>query len=121
MAKQILIADDEQMLRTISTRVLEIAGYQAHAEENGVKAFEYLTQNPGVDAIVTDYDMPGGNGLELTKQARESGFKGPIVLFCSQPKDIVKEVLNAGADIHLGKPLIPFTKLSETLDKLLGK
>ena len=114
------MVDDEQIIRAISTRVLEIGGYQVHAEENGVKAFEYLRQNPGVDAIVTDYDMPGGNGLELTEQARGNGFKGPIVLFCSQSPETVQEVLNAGADIHLGKPLIPFTKLSETLDKLLG-
>jgi CheY-like chemotaxis protein len=120
MVKQILIADDEQMIRAISTRVLERTGYQAHAEEDGAKALNYLKQHPEVDAIITDYDMPNGNGLELTKQAREYGFKGPIVLFCSQSSETVQEVLDAGADIHLGKPLFPITKLSETLDKLLG-
>jgi PAS domain S-box-containing protein len=66
----ILFVDDEDSVRHLGKPILERFGYQVTALADGPAALEYLRSNPGkVNAVVSDFSMPGMNGLDLARQA----------------------------------------------------
>ena len=60
----VLVVDDEDVVREVTRRALESAGYQVVEASNGARALGILMQG-GVDAVVTDIRMPGMDGWEL--------------------------------------------------------
>jgi len=61
----ILVVDDNDGVRALTRRFLEIAGYQIYEAANGLKALHVLKDSALVDAVVTDLEMPGMNGRQL--------------------------------------------------------
>lgn len=67
----IVLVGDHGGTRLALRRVLEGAGYHVHEASNGIEAWEaVLTRGP--DLIVTDFMMPGMNGVELAEAVRAS-------------------------------------------------
>ena len=64
---RILIAEDDAVSRTILRRAVEKFGHECLAAEDGEKAWEIYRETPGVDAIISDWMMPGMDGLELCR------------------------------------------------------
>jgi DNA-binding NtrC family response regulator len=65
-AKQILIAEDEPMIRSLLQRLLNLWGYRTLVASNGKQALELEEQHPGdVDLLLSDVTMPEMNGPEL--------------------------------------------------------
>ena len=61
----LLVDDDDDMLKSY-TELLQHASYQVEAHYNPQQALEQFHLNPDVyDAVLTDYNMPNMNGLEL--------------------------------------------------------
>ncbi|MBI5402460.1 MAG: sigma-54-dependent Fis family transcriptional regulator [Ignavibacteriae bacterium] len=67
MAK-ILVVDDEITSITILKKVLEDAGHRVTTVSDGAKALEKIKEFK-YDILLTDFNMPGMNGVELTEQA----------------------------------------------------
>jgi len=65
----ILVDDDEAILDSLRTG-LSLHGYHCETATSGKSAFE-LINNTSFDVMITDFDMPGMNGLELTKRVKE--------------------------------------------------
>jgi CheY-like chemotaxis protein len=79
--RRILFADDDQQLRDLFTAVLTEAGFEVHAANNGVDAFNLLKESErDYDVLVTDNDMPGLDGVSLVTLAREERFPGKIIV-----------------------------------------
>ena len=64
--KTILVVDDEGHVRSVVSRQLTKKGYRVVTASNGEEAIA-LTKQEQFDLIITDYNMPGINGLELAK------------------------------------------------------
>jgi len=97
----VLIVDDEFSLRFISKRYLEEAGpFLVRAVESGDSALELLgSQDFVIDAIVSDYYMPGMNGMDLLMKVRSSYGNIPFILFTGRVEEqVVREAKIAGAD-----------------------
>src|SRR5208283_2653506 len=62
--RHVLLADDDTATRRIIARILETAGYHVTQSADGQAALEALRANPP-DFLVTDWQMPGMDGLEL--------------------------------------------------------
>jgi CheY-like chemotaxis protein len=56
--------------------------------------------------IITDYQMPQMNGIELTKKVREHSSR--IVIIGMSGEDLGMDFLNAGANDFLRKPFVPY-------------
>jgi DNA-binding NtrC family response regulator len=69
MSPQVLIADDEKLLRNLLLEKLQTENITAASAENGVDALEMLRTNPGVAVLLTDVRMPRMGGYELVEQA----------------------------------------------------
>jgi DNA-binding NtrC family response regulator len=65
--RQILIAEDELMLRVIAVEMLEDAGFQVFQAGDGEEALAILNQNPAIMLLVSDIKMPRMDGYALVQ------------------------------------------------------
>ena len=77
----ILIAEDDDFVRTFAVNCLESLGYKVISASDGHEVLSLLSQGCNPDVLFTDIVMPGGmNGLELTDQARKLRPKLKVLL-----------------------------------------
>jgi PAS domain S-box-containing protein len=67
----ILVVDDNADVREVAVSSLESLGYRMLAAENGPAALDVLGRSEPIDLLLVDMAMPGMNGVELIKRARE--------------------------------------------------
>ena len=67
--EKILLVEDEEKVRTLTTEILLDLGYQVVAAEGASTALELLDQHPDVVLLFTDVVMPGLNGRQLAEEA----------------------------------------------------
>lgn len=118
---RILYADDMPELLTLLRELLPRDGHQIETVDDGRAALERLRQAPGAfDLLITDHNMPGLNGLELVRQAREVPYAGKIIVFCSEFSEFVNDRYRLyGVDRILPKPIAP-PKLRAMLLQLIS-
>jgi two-component system, cell cycle response regulator len=105
---KILIAEDDAVSRTILRRAVEKFGHECLATEDGERAWKLYQQTSGVDAIISDWMMPGMDGLELCRKVRSAereGYTYFIFLTALGDREHLLMGLEAGADDYLSKPL----------------
>jgi CheY-like chemotaxis protein/predicted regulator of Ras-like GTPase activity (Roadblock/LC7/MglB family) len=103
----VLIVDDDPLVRHSLQRVLTGEGYDVEAAENVDQALKTLRQRL-IDLVITDLQMPGENGLALTKLAKARRAELPVVMLTGHGSmDVVVEALRYGADDFLTKPYQP--------------
>ncbi len=108
MAKTILICDDDPTQRRLIQAVLEREGFSVLHAENGAQAYERLSQNSGIDAVILDLVMPGQSGIDTLKEIRAAGIRTPVVvLTASGGIDTVVKAMQAGAQDFFIKPASP--------------
>ena len=59
----VLVVDDEPLIRKALRQLFEHSGLEVREADSGDTALDLLAEEPGIDAIVSDYVMPGVNGL----------------------------------------------------------
>ncbi len=77
---QILVVDDDQLAGEMTTAVLEDCGYTIFQAENAIEGMQVLNQQPSIELIVSDLNMPLINGIEFYRELREQGQKLPFIL-----------------------------------------
>ncbi|MFH0966083.1 MAG: ATP-binding protein [Methanobacteriota archaeon] len=122
---QILYIDDDPVICDIAKRTLEKAtGCTVTPAESASDAIHLLTEKT-FDAIISDYEMEGMNGIELLKYLREKGDTIPFIIFTGEGReDVVIEALNNGADFYLekgGQPKALFADLSNKIDSVVSR
>ncbi len=87
MRKNIVIAEDFGVSRKIIANVLTKAGHTVLEAEDGQEALKWFDGRP-VDLLVTDFNMPKMNGVDLIKQVRanEAYSYIPILLLTTEVK-----------------------------------
>jgi PAS domain S-box-containing protein len=121
----ILYVDDEQDLLEIAKTFLERSG--EFSVQISTSAKEVL-DSPAIqscDVIISDYLMPGMDGITFLKRVRERNNNIPFILFTGRGnEDIAIETINAGADFYLrkgGDPEARFTELSNRIRQAVSK
>ena len=107
---KVLIADDDSISRLVLRRATERLGYECLVAEDGLHAWELYQNTSEVDVIISDYVMPGVDGLEFCRRVRQ--MKRPwytffIILTSLTDKTHLLKGMWAGADNYLTKPLDP--------------
>ena len=106
----VLVADDDPGSLLVARAAVEHSGHNCLTARDGDEAWAmYLEHQP--DVVVTDWMMPGLDGLALCRaiRARTADLYTYIVLLTSQgSRDDVLAGLEAGADDYVTKPLDPF-------------
>ena len=103
-AQNVLIVDDDHHLGEGMGRSFRRTGYRVVVCTSGQEALRRVDQER-FDVIITDYQMPSMDGLELTKQLRQRDIAATIIgMSCYEAGD---EFRSAGADGFFRKPLVP--------------
>ncbi|MDI9632867.1 MAG: response regulator [Methanolinea sp.] len=100
----ILLVDDEVQFLEVTKMFLEKGrGIRVTTATSGDEALEIL-KNQKFDAIISDYAMPGMNGIEFMKRVKALGDDTPFIIFTGKGReDVVIDALNFGADLYLEK------------------
>ncbi|GAX88325.1 two-component system, chemotaxis family, response regulator CheY [Lebetimonas natsushimae] len=121
---KILVVDDSSTMRRIIQNTLARLGYKDIVQAaDGVEAWQALQENPDIGVVITDWNMPNMNGLELVKKIRaEEKYKNiPIIMVTTEGgKKEVITALKAGVNNYIVKPFTPQV-LKEKLEAVLGK
>lgn len=105
-SRQILVVDDDPLVREMVTDILEDSGFQVVAVGSAEEAGEILSGG-NISLMVVDLGLPGMDGLSLTRNIKASSDVGIIIL--SGRGDTMERIigLEVGADDYLGKPFEP--------------
>src|SRR4030067_336485 len=102
--KDILIVDDEPIIRDILIRKLTSSGYKPVAVENAFEAFDKMREKP-FPVILSDIMMPGIDGIELIKKVRVLYPDTAVVMITAVSNaNAAIEALKHGASDYLIKP-----------------
>jgi PAS domain S-box-containing protein len=114
-----LYVDDEPDLLAICREFLEQSGaLLVDTALSASDARERLVSRR-YDAIISDYQMPGMNGIEFLKYVRQNHGDIPFILFTGRGREeIVIEALNFGADFYLQKGGMPVPQFTELEHKI---
>jgi PAS domain S-box-containing protein len=115
----ILYVDDEPALLEIGKLFLERRGeFSVTKSESAPDAIRLLSDQR-FDAIISDYQMPDMNGIELLKYLRTLGNTTPFIIFTGKGREEVAiEALNSGADFYLQKGGDPKSQFAELSNKV---
>jgi len=119
---RILIVDDSSTMRRIIGNVVQqlgVAKEDFDEAEDGVVAWKLFKEKNNYDVVLTDWNMPNMNGLELVKTIRKENKTIPIVMITTEGgKGEVITALKAGVNNYIVKPFSAEV-LKEKLDGLV--
>ncbi|MCQ1538844.1 PAS domain S-box protein [Methanocalculus taiwanensis] len=115
----LLYIDDEPDLLRIGRLFLERnKGLAVSTCESALDAINILSNQP-FDAIISDYQMPGMNGIQFLKHLRQNGDETPFIIFTGKSReDVVIEAFNNGADFYMQKGGDPRSQFAELQNKI---
>ncbi len=122
MSKVAVVVDDSAAMRRIQVRAMEGMGWTVQSASNGDEALALLRSMPRCDLLLTDWHMPGLDGLELVKVLRaDARFASlPILMVTSDAVlESVQRALEAGVNDFLMKPFTP-EALAERVAGVMG-
>src|SRR5487761_953211 len=106
---RILIVDDDEVSLEISRRTVEKAGYSVDVARNGKQSLEILRRGQ-CRLVITDWEMPELDGIELCREIRSGDYNGYIYVILLTSRGATKDIvagLSAGADDFMTKPFDP--------------
>jgi PAS domain S-box-containing protein len=111
----VLLVEDEAMVRHVTARYLEAAGYRCVEAENGVDALERLRSSPErVDLVLTDLVMPEMGGRELAEAVARTGRVVPVIFLTGYSHD---EAVQQG----VAPPGLPIVQKPFAPDELIAR
>jgi two-component system chemotaxis response regulator CheY len=119
---RILIVDDSRVMRSIVSRTLRQAGFgdcDLSEAADGVQALDAVRASTP-DLVLSDWNMPEMDGLELLNNLRSDGNTVPFGFVTTEGTDEMRRrAAAAGADFLIAKPFTPET-FREVLEPVLS-
>ncbi|HEU4866487.1 MAG TPA: diguanylate cyclase [Actinomycetota bacterium] len=104
---KVLVADDDSLLLELLRGLLETVGHECITVTDGEAAWDHLVSQ-GADIVISDWLMPGLNGVQLCERVRahpDIEYPYFILLTSRGDHNDVLTAVRAGVDEHLAKPL----------------
>jgi PAS domain S-box-containing protein len=106
--RRVLLVDDENVVRDVLTDELSDRGFEVIEAENGAAALALLETGDPVDLLVTDFAMPGIDGVALIHAAQKRNQRLPAILLTGYAGDTAALTMGqriSGPVILLRKPI----------------
>jgi DNA-binding NtrC family response regulator len=117
----ILIVDDEEVVRLSHLRSLQSANCNAKVAEDGLKAIQAMEQQP-FDVVLLDLRMPHLDGMEVLKTIKDRWPESEVVVITGYPTiESAKEAVRLGAQNYIAKPVGPDEVIKAASDAMNQK
>ena len=115
MTPVIMVVDDDMLVSMSTVDMLEDLGHEVIEANSGIRALEALKEAGPVDLVITDFAMPGMNGLQLARAVQACAPHTPILLATGYAE------LPPGVDMKLARIGKPYSQaeLAREIAKLL--
>lgn len=121
---KVLLLEDDPTISLLYSGLLQKQGMEVTSFAEIKTALEYIEANPFLSesVILTDLQLPDGNGLEFVREIRKINKSIPIIVITSteDPKSII-EVMKEHVQEYIIKPVIPAELLSRIKYQLSNK
>jgi two-component system cell cycle sensor histidine kinase/response regulator CckA len=106
-AGRILFVEDEDAVRGVAAKLLRARGYEVIEAASGEEALEYAENHPGeIDLMISDVVMPGMQGPDLLKQARQYLGSAPVMFISGYAESEFSDLLEGEKNVSfLPKPI----------------
>ncbi|HWL35427.1 MAG TPA: hybrid sensor histidine kinase/response regulator [Frankiaceae bacterium] len=121
---KVLVVEDSLGVRELERVILEGAGYAVETAVDGLDGASRLREHDIADIVISDVEMPGMTGFELTRTIRRTkGWEHvPVVIMTSLGNEDDRRMgLEAGASAYLLKGEFDQAELVETVRRLIGR
>jgi DNA-binding NtrC family response regulator len=103
---QVLIVDDESLIRWSMAETLAHAGWEVFEAGNAKEALERLSADPRPDVILLDYRLPDSSDLTLLETIRRMAPRSPILMMTAYGSPAMQAgALERGAHRVVSKPV----------------
>ena len=102
-ARKILIIDDDPTVRSVVSEMLSMLGHEVSTADSGEKGLRIFFKN-NFDVVVSDYEMPGMNGVALSTRIKAWSPSTLVVLITGAGKEIILSQKASSVDRILFKP-----------------
>ncbi len=113
----ILLADDDLVTLRLLEKHIQSWDHDIYAAQNGLDAWD-IASTTDIDMVITDWNMPGLDGLELCQRIRNADLPGYVYLIIVSAKDTNRDIvtgLRGGIDDYITKPF-DFNELRERIE-----
>ena len=103
---KILLVEDEKRMAQALVEILRMEKYEVEHCADGVSGMDAVESNV-YDIIILDVMLPGMDGFEIVKNARQKGIRTPVLMLTAKSElDDKVTGLDNGADDYLTKPFM---------------
>ena len=103
-APEVLIVEDEKLLRLMIAKLLQVSGYRVFTCGDSLQALE-LVEKKSFDLVITDLMMAGATGMDVLRATRKRHPRVKVIIITSTPSSqTLLEAKRAGAYAYLRKP-----------------
>ena len=118
---RVLLVEDDDQVRNLTTRLLQIFGYTVKGLENGEKALNWLETEQNYDLLITDAVMPGMDGGKLGQAVRTKLPNLPVLFISGYTDDRLSQFgIHRGECNFLAKPFSP-AQLQSSVAEILKR
>jgi chemotaxis protein histidine kinase CheA/CheY-like chemotaxis protein len=119
---KILVVEDSFTVRELQRSIFEAAGYRVATAEDGRDALAVLQRDPDIALVVSDLDMPGLDGLGLTRAVRADPVRStlPVIIVTARGTERVRQQgIAAGVNAFMAKAQFDQRELLATVGRLV--
>ena len=104
---EVLVVDDSRVFREFLSGLLELHGFIVHTAADGIEGLARYEQHGAIQLVITDYNMPNMDGLEMVIELRKRCSPEELAIICvseTRQDGMVARFLKRGASDYLNKP-----------------
>jgi two-component system cell cycle sensor histidine kinase/response regulator CckA len=117
--EKILVVDDNNFLRSVVSKMLSMLGYEVLSADSGENGLSLFLKNK-FDIVLSDYEMPGMDGVAFACSVKKSSPRTPVVIMTGAGRETVFSRKSTAVDEVIAKPFT-LAGIDETIHNLLGK
>jgi CheY-like chemotaxis protein len=117
--EKILVVDDNNFLRSVVAKMLSMLGYEVLSADSGENGLSLFLKNK-FDIVLSDYEMPGMDGVAFACSVKKSSPRTPVVIMTGAGRETVFSRKSTAVDEVISKPFT-LAEIDETIQSLSGK
>lgn len=116
----LIVDDDPDIVLALETYFKE-EGFEVESAQDGARALEKMSQDPGFDLVVLDVVLPGMNGFDVLEKSHERGLTSPVLMMSGRgDQENILKGFGLGAEDYIVKPFEPDELYARTV-ALVGR